>query len=285
MTFAGSQATIWVTGAEGRMGQAIVRHLDSRKYTVFSTGHEIDVTDLKAVTDYVHNIRPDWVINCAGLVGIQKAEENRVEAYRVNALGARNVAIASESAGASIIHLSTDDIYPQPLKSSVNEFDIPYPYTVYGKSKLAGERFVTELNPRHIIVRSSWVYTALPQDIVMRAITAIKAGETFEVPVNQYAAPTSVTTYAKFIIAVMESGEYGTFHATTKGLTSRYEFVEEIVRNAGLSAAGVVGTSDPDAAYRIELENLMIQLTDIYEMPTWQDDLRAYMTKHGLMAK
>lgn len=280
----GPQEVIWIAGAAGRMGQAIEHHLDHARYIIMTTDAELDITDLEAVNNYVDTYRPDVVINCAGLSSKELAEQDPTRAYKVNALGARNLAIASAAVGGLIVHLSTDDLYPSSIQHPVNEFDKTLPPHVYGKSKEAGEMLVRELNPRHIIVRSSWVYTALPTDHLVRTIEMSRKGETVEVPANQFASPTSSNTYANFVISVMESGEFGTFHASTEGLCSRYEFAKRALELAGVPTTNLVGKQDPKDAYRIELENLMIKMTGIFEMPRWEDDLKAYMTDHGMTA-
>lgn len=280
----GPQDVVWITGAAGRMGEAIEQRLDHSKYTVITTDAELDVTDLETVMNYASSTRPDVIVNCAGMAKREDAAERPVEAYRINALGARNLAIASSSVGATIIHLSTDDIFPGKLKHSVNEFDAPLPFEVYGKSKLAGETFVRELNTRHIIVRSSWIYCNRPEDLFTRIIEAGRNGEPIEIPANQFSSPTSVSTYAQFIVDVMESGEFGLFHATTEGTCSRFEFAKRVLELAGLPTTCLTGKYDPQDAYYIDLENLMIKMTGVFEMPTWEKDLEAFMAEQGLLA-
>ena len=222
----GPQETVWITGAAGRMGQAIEHALDHSLYKVVTTDAEIDVTDLHEIMNYAESYRPDFVINCAALASRTEADEDPDKAYKVNALGARNLAIASNGVGATLVHLSTDDLFPENADHAFNEFDVTNPPHVYGKSKQAGERFVRELCQRHIIVRSSWVYTAQPNDLLGRALKASAQGKTVPVPANQFACPTSADTFARFVLAVMESDEFGTFHAACTGVTSRFEFFE-----------------------------------------------------------
>lgn len=281
----GPQETIWIAGAEGRLGCAIAHHLDHERYKIITSDREVDVADLPAVTRFAESHRPDVIINCAGFTDRAGAEGNQTEAYRVNALGARNLAIASASTGGAIIHLSIDDLFEGGHAEPVNEFDPIAPVSAFGKSKAAGESLVRSLNHRHIIIRSSWVYTALPEDVIRRSIAAAREGVELRLPANQLASPTSSYTLVKFLIAVMESGEYGTFHAASAGICSRFAFVERILEFAGLPRTGLVRTYDARDAYRIELDNLMIRLVGMPEMPAWEDDLRAYMTRHGLIAK
>ena len=280
----GPQETVWITGAAGRMGQAIEHALDHSRYKVVTTDAEIDVTDLHEIMNYAESYRPDFVINCAALASRTEADEDPDKAYKVNALGARNLAIASNGVGATLVHLSTDDLFPENADHAFNEFDATNPPHVYGKSKQAGERFVRELCQRHIIVRSSWVYTAQPDDLLGRALKASAQGKTVPVPANQFACPTSADTFARFVLAVMESDEFGTFHAACTGVTSRFEFFERAFTLAGQPTGNLRGTANPRQGYRIELDDMMARLTGVFTMPTWEDDLAAFAAEHDLAA-
>ena len=280
----GPQETVWIAGAAGRMGQAIEHALDHSLYKVVTTDAEIDVTDLHEIMNYAESYRPDFVINCAALASRTEADEDPDKAYKVNALGARNLAIASNGVGATLVHLSTDDLFPENTDHAFNEFDVTNPPHVYGKSKQAGERFVRELCQRHIIVRSSWVYTAQPNDLLGRALKASAQGKTVPVPANQFACPTSADTFARFVLAVMESDEFGTFHAACTGVTSRFEFFERAFALAGQPTGNLRGTANPRQGYRIELDDMMARLTGVFAMPTWEDDLAAFTAEHDLAA-
>ncbi len=280
----GPQETVWIAGAAGRMGQAIEHALDHSRYKVVTTDAEIDVTDLHEIMNYAESYRPDFVINCAALASRTEADEDPDKAYKVNALGARNLAIASNGVGATLVHLSTDDLFPENADHAFNEFDATNPPHVYGKSKQAGERFVRELCQRHIIVRSSWVYTAQPNDLLGRALKASAQGKTVPVPANQFACPTSADTFARFVLAVMESDEFGTFHAACTGVTSRFEFFERAFALAGQPTGNLRGTANPRQGYRIELDDMMARLTGVFAMPTWEDDLAAFTAEHDLAA-
>lgn len=107
-----SQATVWITGAAGRMGRTISARLDHNRYRVVTTDRELDIVDLQRSLAFAESERPSFVINCAALASRTEAEANPDRAYQVNALGARNLAIASASVGATLVHLSTDDLFP-----------------------------------------------------------------------------------------------------------------------------------------------------------------------------
>lgn len=275
--------TVWITGAAGRMGRAIERHLSGKRYTILATDKEVDIGDLDATEEFVARNRPALVINCAGIARKDEAETDPINAYRTNTRGARNLAIVSESVGATIVHLSTDDLFFNGTEP-VNEFDDPNPATVYGKSKLAGERFIRELNPRHLIVRSSWVYTGLPEDLLMRLLAEGKRGYAVSVPGNQYASPTSAATLARFVTTALENNEFGIFHASCEGMCSRYEFARRAFALAGLDTSLVTETNDEADSYSIELDNLMLKMTGLFTFPTWEEDLEQFMAANGLLA-
>lgn len=281
----GPQQVVWIAGASGRIGSALVRLIDHGKYAVITSDKEVDITDLDVVTNFAAINRPDIVINCAALLASSNGTIDKLEAYRLNALGARNMAVASESVGATIIHFSTDDVYSGKTRLLVNEFDTPSPVRIYGRSKLAGEKFVRELNPKHIILRSSWVYDDRPGWIFNQVLEAGRMGTPIEVPANQFSSPTSTTSVAAATLAIMEADEYGLFHIASRGTCSRFEFAKRILDLAGYSSQNLIGKYDEADGYTIELEDLMLELTEVYTMPRWEEDLHMYMISAGLLAK
>lgn len=279
--FIDTRQTVWIAGALGRMGKALSLRLKSGPYDVYTTDSEVDVTDLDTVNEYANSVRPHFIINTVGYKQKDPDEPiDELEAYRVNTLGARNLAIAAEGVGAAMVHLSTDDVFIGNKGTSFNEFDTPHPSNIFGKSKYAGELFVRNLTTRHLIIRSQWVYTALPNDYLHRVAEAIRAGKQVEIPINQIGSPTSARSLTDFIISAMNSGEFGTFHATCQGMVSRYEFFKYALEHIGLSARNLIGSHDQHESYTLKLDNLMMRLVNIYEMPTWQSELDDYLSIH-----
>ncbi|ACV22214.1 SDR family oxidoreductase [Slackia heliotrinireducens] len=284
MTF-GPKRVVWIAGATGRLGRSIEYHLDHDTYSIHTTDRELNVTNLDMVTTFAESYRPEFIINCAGIADKDVCAANPDEAYRVNALGARNLAVASHYLGATIIQISTDDVFrsTKPNSAPLSEFERTNPSFTYGKSKEAGEVLVRELNPRHVILRSSWIYTARKDDFLRMHIADAKAGREIEVPADQFGSPTSSDTFCKVLMSIMETGEYGTFHLSCEGLCSRYEFIKRALELAGASTVNMVGTYDPDKAFHVELDNMMIRLTGLAKMPSWKDDLEEYMRNHRLL--
>lgn len=275
---------VWITGAKGAVGSYLEQLLENRGYEVLPTDAEIDVCDLEAVNEFASKNRPVTVINCAALAGRAAAADDPTEAYRVNAVGARNIAIASASVGAKLVHLSTDDVFPCDLRTPVNEFDTPVPDCVYGKSKLAGENFVRSLNRESTVVRSSWIYGLGRTGSLRDILETVRRGDEVHALTDQVGSPTSIATYANYIVALMEAEEYGTFHVSCAGTCSRFEFAKAALEYAGLPTAGLVPAMDMARSYFIDLDNLMLRLVGFEPVPDWHEDLHAYMDANGLLA-
>lgn len=151
---------IWVTGAKGFVGAELCQRFADHGYQVVGTDTELSVGETERMEAFASEVQPLAVVNCAGIRRDATGLSNRINAYEVNALGARNVALAANSCGAIMVQVSSDDVYSSKLEEPVNEFDNPHPDTPYGKSKRAGEAMVRDTMHEHIIVRSSWLYHA-----------------------------------------------------------------------------------------------------------------------------
>lgn len=275
---------IWITGAEGHIGTALLDLLEGVEYQLLPTDiNEVDITKIDEVTQFVHVNRPDVVINCAGLTDVQECENNVDEAYRVNAIGVRNVALAANEVNAKVIQISTDDVFDKESRVPYNEFDNVHPRTIYGKSKEAGEKILTQLLNRFVIIRSSWIY-GIGRDFVDEVLRNVGQGKTMEVPNNQYAAPTSAKELAKVIRYFIDNEEYGLYHVVCPGSCSRYEFARTILEYSGkageLDLYPVVIEDSARPTYSV-LDNMMLRLTGIEEPKDWKAALKEYLDETG----
>ena len=275
---------IWITGAEGHIGTALLDLLEGVEYQLLPTDiEEVDITKIDEVTQFVHVNRPDVVINCAGLTDVQECENNVDEAYRVNAIGVRNVALAANEVNAKVIQISTDDVFDKESRVPYNEFDNVHPRTIYGKSKEAGEKILTQLLNRFVIIRSSWIY-GIGRDFVDEVLRNVGQGKTMEVPNNQYAAPTSAKELAKVIRYFIDNEEYGLYHVVCPGSCSRYEFARTILEYSGkageLALYPVVIEDSARPTYSV-LDNMMLRLTGIEEPKDWKAALKEYLDETG----
>ena len=277
---------IWITGAEGHIGTALIDLLEGVEYQLLPTDiNEVDITKIDEVTQFVHVNRPDVVINCAGLTDVQECENNVDEAYRVNAIGVRNVALAANEVNAKVIQISTDDVFDKESRVPYNEFDNVHPRTIYGKSKEAGEKILTQLLNWFVIIRSSWIY-GIGRDFVDEVLRNVGQGKTMEVPNNQYAAPTSAKELAKVIRYFIDNEEYGLYHVVCPGSCSRYEFARTILEYSGkageLDLYPVVIEDSARPTYSV-LDNMMLRLTGIEEPKEWKTALKEYLDETGGM--
>ena len=272
---------LWIVGSESQVGKAILSVLDPMELEVLCTDkEELDITDTEDVLSYGEINRPDVIINCAAITDTRLCEAEPELAYRVNALGARNLSLVARKHNAKIVQISTDDVFDGHHTKPYTEFDDTHPLTVYGRSKRAGENYVKEFTHKHFIIRSTWVYGE-GKNFVNALLKSAETDTEVSIPTDQFGSPTSAKDLARIILHLIKTNEYGTYHATCKGKCSRYEFAEEILKLTGKTlklnpalAADVPTAARP--AYAV-LDNFILRIIDLYDMPTWQESLKEYL--------
>lgn len=279
---------IWICGAKGQIGRAINEVIDKLEYKILDTDiDDLDITDTDEVLRFGEMNRPDVIINCAGLTDLEECEKDLSKAFKTNALGARNLSIIARKLEAKLVHISTDDVFDGKSQKPYTEFDETHPKTAYGKSKLAGERYVKEFTYKHFIIRSTWIY-GLGNNFINQLLEKVDQGENLSIASDQFGSPTSAKELARFIIHLIHTNEYGTYHATNKGVCSRYEFASEILRLTGKQAdmKPVVTTMSDFSRERpafCVLDNFIMSMTPVYDFPTWKESLKEYMEERGLL--
>lgn len=276
---------IWISGAYGHVGSALVKLLDCQKYKFIATDkNEVDITNIESVHSFCKINRPDIIINCSGLTDLEECANNPDLAYAVNAVGVRNIAQEAEEIGAKLIQISTDDVFGTTESDvPLNEFDDIAPRSIYGKSKAAGEKFVRSLMSRYVIIRSSWVY-GVGKDYISLVLNAVKNGQTFIAPNNQFSSPTSAKELAKVLMEFIENEYYGTYHVVCKGCCSRYEYANEILKLTNNENKIMIEPSLDETDVRPKysvLDNMMIRITGIEEPRDWKTALKEYLSETG----
>ncbi len=272
---------IWITGADGFVGKALLNLLDLTRYSICLTDiNEVDITDRAAVNSYASATRPDVIINCSGFTDVEECEKNPDRAYAVNAIGARNLAAEAQSIAAKLIQLSTDDVFDEKVNRAYNEFDEVNPRTVYGKSKYAGERFIEGLMNRYVIIRSSWIY-GTGNGFLSTVLNAVGKQKELEVPVNSYGSPTSAAELAKVIARFIDNDCFGIYHAVCKGSCSRYEFAKAVLEYAGKSGELDLKPVEVRGGSYSVLDNMMLRIEHMEEPCGWREALENHIKKYG----
>ena len=276
---------VWIAGSNGQIGHALNEVLDPLEIEVLNTDKdELDITDTEEVLNFGIVNRPDVIINCTGVTDTKLCEEEPELAYRVNALGARNLSIVARKNGAKMVQLSTDDVFDGKSKKPYTEFDDTNPLTVYGASKRAGENYVKEFTHKHFIIRSNWVYGKYGHNFVNQVLEATEKENTLSVAADQFGSPTSAKDLARMILYLINTNEYGTYHVTCSGVCNRHEFAQEILRLSGKKIElKAVPTEQSDLSavrppYAV-LDNFILRIIDMYDMPDWKESLEEFMNE------
>ena len=283
---------VHVTGCNGQLGRAIQKEYAGDVTYILTDVAEgegitsLDITDIDAVMSLVLNEKPDVIINCAALTNVDGCEKMWDLAYKINAIGPRNLAIAATAVGAKLVHVSTDYVFAGTERTPRTEFDTPDPISAYGKTKLEGEQFVRQFAEKFFILRTAWLYGD-GKNFVKTMVRVAKTHDEVSVVCDQFGSPTSAVELAKMIHFLEGTDNYGIFHATCEGETNWADFTEAFYAKLGITAKVNHITSEeyakmnPEAAKRpaySNLDNYMLRLTtDQFAMANWEDALDVYL--------
>ena len=291
---------ILITGSHGQLGTELLRQLKEGRSEIGpipeklctakvipTDADELDITDRDEVVAFVRRMEPDVIINCAAYTNVDGCESHTEDAFKVNALGPRNLAIAAQKVGAKLVHVSTDYVFPGTENGGIplDEATMPGPISAYGSTKLLGEQYVQKFCRRHFIVRTAWLYSYYGKNFVKTMVNAGRKLGALTVVNDQLGNPTNAADLAHHLLKLAVSSEYGTYHCTGEGVCSWYDFACEIIRLAGVKATVAPCTSaeyaaaHPDAASRpawSALENRMLACTVGNEMRPWQEALTEF---------
>ncbi|MCX8053071.1 MAG: dTDP-4-dehydrorhamnose reductase [Armatimonadetes bacterium] len=299
---------IIVTGACGMLGRLVCSALEPKHHViptdVLEGCERLDIIDTTQVFDTISRFRPEMVIHCAAMTDVDGCERDPDRAYLVNAVGTWNLACACASIDCTIAYVSTDYVFDGEKGAPYTEFDQPNPIGVYGASKLAGEAAVKELCRKHYIVRTSWVFAPHGKNFALTIINAAenriraatsppthlspKEGKSIEplrVVADQIGSPTYAKDLAEFLVSLVGSPLYGTYHYTNAGSCSWHEFASTIIETAGMTQIGVVPIKSEEwptptrrPKYSV-LRHYRLELLGRDSARPWQDAVREFVSE------
>lgn len=290
---------ILITGCRGQLGTELQHQLSAegcaigplperlRKATVIPVDvDELDITDREATINYIRRHQPDTVINCAAFTNVDGCETARDAAFKVNAIGPRNLALACEKVNARLIHISTDYVFPAPPTAASHWTSAPCPRRFRPTARRSCWGTVCRaLCRRHFIVRTAWLYSSYGKNFVKTMIRLGRTHDKITVVNDQLGNPTNAVDLAYHILKLAVSHDYGIYHCTGNGICSWYDFACAIMQGAGLSCkvepvtSAEYAAANPASASRpawSALENRMLRCTVGDEMRDWQDALKDF---------
>lgn len=278
---------VLITGANGQLGKELTIYLkQERLFEVIPLSREeLDVTDYLNVKSSLQKYEPDIIIHTAAYTQVDKAEMDQDQAFAVNALGTRNIAVASEEHRTKLVYISTDYVFDGQKNRPYIEFDKLNPQNIYGKSKAAGEEFVRMFSSRYFIVRTSWVYGNYGSNFVKTMLNLANQKEELSVVNDQVGSPTYTLDLSRFIVELMQTELYGIYHTTNSGACSWYEFAQAIFEEMKISIRiNPCDTEEfPRPAIRPKnsvLDHMGIRLNGLSDLRPWREALREYLTKY-----
>ena len=280
---------ILITGSKGQLGLELVKQLKIKGlYKIIDTDRdELDIVDIDNVNEFILSSKPDVVINCAAHTAVDLCETDIDNAYKINAIGPRNLAIACEKINAKFVQVSTDYVFDGNIDRPYREDDNTCPNSIYGSSKLMGEKFTKEFCSRYFIVRTAWLYGE-GNNFVRTMLKLSETNKEINVVNDQFGSPTSTVDLAKAIIELIHTEHYGTYHGTCEGKCSWYDFAQKIfeIRNIDIKVNPVTSEeykrTAPRPTYSV-LDNFMLKLVGLNSFRNWEDALIEYLNEEAFL--
>ncbi len=281
---ASSNRKVLITGAAGMLGHRVAAAPPAGFEVVTADLPEFDITSLEESMAFVEKTAPGLILHCAAMTDVDRCESEFEKAYRINGIGAGNLARAAFECGAEILHVSTDYVFDGKKREPYIEDDPVCPESAYGLSKLAGETLVRDNNPRHWIVRTQWLYGQGGKNFVDTIVRAASERDRLDVVDDQVGCPTFTGDLSGQIWRIAQSRPpYGIYHGANNGSCSWFEFASRIVALKGIEGAEV----HPMSSDRLDrpakrpahsvLDNLRLRLTVGDLMRPWDEALQDYL--------
>ncbi len=292
---------IMITGCHGQLGNELQSILNSGKSEIGAIPQsllgaevlpvdigELDITDTAATLEFIKSNKPDVIINCAAMTNVDGCESDYETAFKVNAVGVRNLAVGAKAIGAKLIHVSTDYVFAGNGTKPYVEWDKVDPQSAYGASKALGEKYALSFCDKAFVVRTSWLYGYIGKNFVKTVRRVIKQNGSITVVNDQRGNPTNANDLAHHLLKLAVSEEYGIYHCTGEGECSWYDFAAKIAEFSGFTnAVFPCSTEEYNSKYNVptkrpeysSLRNLALETGVGNEMRNWLDALKEYIEK------
>ncbi|MFC3799814.1 dTDP-4-dehydrorhamnose reductase [Cohnella sp. GCM10012308] len=280
---------VLVTGGQGQLGRELYHIAKERGHEVVAVGrNELDITNLEECFSIVQNEKPDVIFHCAAFTAVDEAETQVTDAFKINAFGSRNIALAASKAAIKLVYISTDYVFDGAREIPYHEYENTSPLNIYGHSKRAGEILVQNLITKLYIVRTSWVFGAYGQNFVKSMIKLIQSTSRLQVVNDQRGSPTYTKDLAQKLLELVDTEYYGTYHVTNSGDCSWYEFaraIEEEMRSYSLTINAEIKPCDsseyPQKAKRPHysvMDSIALECNGFGALRSWREALTDFMT-------
>lgn len=274
---------ILVTGVKGQLGHDVVHELETRGHEAIGVDiEEMDITDAASVQRVVTEAGVEAVIHCAAYTAVDAAEDNVDLCRKVNAEGTRHIAGICKSLNIKMMYISTDYVFNGQGTRPWEPDDEREPLNVYGQTKCEGELAVEEMLDQYFIVRIAWVFGVNGKNFIKTMLNLGKTRDALTVVDDQVGSPTYTYDLARLLVDMIETDQYGRYHATNEGVCSWYEFACEIFRQAGIQVqvTPVDSSAYPAKAKRpmnSRMSKARLDERGFTRLPSWQDALGRYL--------
>ena len=270
-----------VTGASGMLGQALCACLEARGHEVVALPKEkLDVTNYESVESELGRAKPDLVLHCAAYTKVDQAESEPELAFLINGYGTENLAVVCAKLNIPLLYFSSDYVFDGKASRPYTTWDPTRPLSIYGQTKLAGEKAVMRHLRKFYIVRTSWLYGPYGRNFVDTIHAKALEGNPLRIVADQIGSPTCTLSLSEMIADLVVTDRYGVYHATDDGVTNWYEFAKEICKDIDVEITAISTKDYPVPATRPSysvLDKTTLISTIGREPASWQESLNNYL--------
>jgi dTDP-4-dehydrorhamnose reductase len=275
---------ILITGYKGMLGSDLIKVLkiENQHELILTDVDELDITNFEDVISFLRKEKPELIINVAAYTDVDGCETQRDLAYDVNAVGPKNLAMASKDIGAKLLHISTDYVFSGNNSNPYNENAETGPNSYYGETKLQAENFIQENMNDYFIIRTAWLYGINGKNFVKTMLELARNHDKITVVNDQHGSPTFTKDLALAICELIKTDKYGIYHVTNSGTSTWYEFAKDIfkIANIDIKVKPVTTEEYPTPAKRPKysvLSNKKWKNSGLKPLRNYKDALNEYM--------